>query len=80
VIAFEQSGRIDEVGAPHRIQNVGHRDVRGQQLRGIGRDVKLRFLPALDQHGRYTIEPVQPRLDLVGCHLPKLCLRRRVGA
>ena len=50
-----------------------------EQLRGIGHDVKLRFLPALHEHRRNSVQPVQARLDLIGRHLPQLGLRDVVG-
>ena len=50
-----------------------------QQLRGIGRDVKFRLLPALHDHRGDAVQPVQARLDLIGRHLPQLGLRHAVG-
>ncbi len=50
MIFFQQTGGIDQVGASHRLQDVGNRDTGHQQLGRIGNNVKLRLLPALDQH------------------------------
>src|SRR6185437_4323101 len=75
MIAFEESGGIDEVGTLHRIQDVGDGDVRGQQFRRVGRDVEFRLLSALHQNCGHAVQPVQSRLDVVGGHLPELGLR-----
>ena len=47
MIALKEPRRIDQIGAPHRFQNVGNGDIRRQQLGRIRRDVELGFLAAL---------------------------------
>ncbi len=74
----QQSGRIDQVGAPHRIQNVADRHPSRQQLRRIGRDGELRLLPTLHNDAGHAVQPVQPRLHVVVRHGPQLRLRNRV--
>ena len=59
VIALQQARRVDQVGAPHRVQNVGDGDAGGQQFRGIRHDVELRLLPALHDHGGDAVQAVQ---------------------
>ena len=49
MVLLQQSGRVNQVGPAHGIENVGDGNTRRQQLRRIRRDVKLRLLPALHQ-------------------------------
>ena len=72
MIALEQPGRIDHVGAADRVEDVGDRRLAPQHLRRIDGDVEFRHLPALHQHRRDAVQPVQPRLDLVGRELPEV--------
>jgi len=48
VIFFQQTGGIDQVSASHRFQDVGNGHTGHQQFGGVGDDMELRFLPALD--------------------------------
>ena len=59
MIALEQPRRVNQVGALHRVQNVGDGHARGEQLRRIRLNVKLRLLSALKHHARNPIQPVQ---------------------
>ena len=79
MVLLQQAGRVDEVGAPHRVENVGDRDACRQQLRWIRSDVEFRLLSSLHQHRRDAVEAVQARLQFVGGHRPELGLRNRVG-
>src|SRR5215475_5002915 len=74
VMFLQQSGRIDEVGPSYRLQDVVHGHARHQQFRGVGDDVELRFLTALDQDGRNAVQAVQTRLDFVRNYFPQLGL------
>ena len=47
MIALKKSRRIDQVGALHGVENISDRDVGGEQLGWVKRDVKLGLLPAL---------------------------------
>ena len=78
MIAFEQAGRIDQVGAPHGIENIGDGHVGLEQLRGVRADLEFRLFPALHEDGGNAIQPVQARLDVIGRQLPKIGLRCRV--
>ena len=79
MVLFEQAGRIDEVRAPHRIQNIGDRDARSQQLCRSGSDVELRFLAALHDHASHAVKPVQLRLKFVVRQRPELRLGHGIG-
>src|SRR5581483_1057424 len=79
MVAAEQARRIDQVGVIHRIQDVLQRHVRAKHSRRVGRNLKLGLLPALNQHTGHAIEPVEPRLQIVGSQLPELRLRNLVG-
>src|SRR4029077_8606391 len=63
----------------YRLQDVVHRHASHQQFRRVGDDVELRFLTALDQHSRNTVQAVQARLDFVRDHFPQLGLVQVVG-
>ena len=78
MVLAQQARRIDQVRVVHRVQNVLHSNVRSQHSRRIGRDLKLRLLPSLHQNAGHSIQPVQPRLELIGGQLPKLRLRNFV--
>ena len=77
VVAFEKAGRVNQVGAPHRFEQVGNRNTRLQKLGGIGNDVKLRLLAALHNHARHAIQAVQAGLEFVRGQFPELGLRNR---
>ena len=79
MVLLQQTGRIDQVGSPNRVEYVGDGDAGRQQLGGIGSDMKLRLLSALHHHGGHAIETIEARLQIVGCHRPELRLRDRVG-
>ncbi len=55
MVLAEQARRIDEIGVVHRVQNVLHSHVRSQHSRRVGRDLKLRLLPALHQYARDSV-------------------------
>ena len=78
VIALQQSWRVDKIGSPHGIQDVGHGHSRRQQLGRVWRDVKFRFLSALHDHGGYAFQAIEARLHLIRRHLPQLGLRHAV--
>src|SRR4029077_19753659 len=79
MIAFKQAGRVDEVRALDRVENVSYRDARGEQPGRVGFDVKFRFLSSLNQHSRDAVQSIQAWLDVVGSKFPELSLRNRVG-
>ena len=78
MVSAQQARRIDQVRVVHRVQNVLHSHVRPQHSRRIGRDLKLRLLSSLHQNAGHPIQPVQPRLELIGGQFPKLRLRNFV--
>ena len=78
MVLLKQARRIDEVRTLYRVENVGDRDARSQQLRGFRRDVELGLLAALHQNSSNAIEAIEARLQLVSCHCPKLRLRNGV--
>ena len=78
MVLLKQSGGIDQVRTLYRVQNVVDRDARSQQFRGFRRDVELGLLAALHQHSSNAIEAIEPWLQLVSCHCPKLRLRNGV--
>ena len=79
VIAVQQARRIDDVGAVDRRRRCRRSTSGAQHLRRIDRDVEFRPLPALDEHAGDAVQPIQPRLDVVGGQLPEIRLRHRVG-
>ncbi len=79
MVLLQQAGRINEVGAPHRVKNVADRHTGRQQLGGIGSDGEFRFLSALYDHRGHAVEPIEARLQIIGCHRPELRLRHSVG-
>ena len=70
MIAAEQARRIDQVRVIDGVQNVLQRHVRAQHSRGIGRHLKFRHLSALNQHAGDAIQPIQPRLQIIGRKFP----------
>ncbi len=79
MVAFEKAGRVNQVGAPHRFEEVGNRDTRLQEFGGIGDDMKLRLLATLHKNSRHAVQTVESWLKLVGGNFPKLRLWDRVG-
>src|SRR5580700_9495061 len=79
MVIFEQAGRIDEIRATNSVQNVGDGDTRGQQARGIRRNLKFRNAATLHDHCGDAIEAVEARLQVVGSNFPKIGLGDRVG-
>ena len=79
VVAGQQTGRIDDVRAIDGGQNIRNRHVGTQHLRGIDRHVDFRLLAPLDEDTGHPVQPVQARLELIGCQLPELRLRNLIG-
>ncbi len=80
MIFLQQPGRIDEVRASHRLEDVGNRNPGHQQLGRIGDDMKFRLLAALHEDCRDAVQPIQARLDFIGRHFPQPGLLNGVGA
>ena len=78
MLGLEQAGRVDQIAAADRVENRRHIDLGLQQFGRIGLDFELRLLPALHHDGRDAERPIQPRLELVGCHFPEPGLRHRI--
>ena len=66
----QEPGRINEIGPAYRIEEITNRHVRQQHLCRAGSNVKLWFLTSLHNYRRYAVQPIQARLQLVGCHFP----------
>jgi len=75
VIAFEESGRIDEIRAPDRIENIGYGDVGLEQLGGVRANLEFRLFPSLHQHRGDTVQSIEAWLDVIGRHLPQIRLQ-----
>ena len=71
MISFQQSRRINQIGAPHGVENVGHRDACRKQLGRIWGDMKFRLLPALHDHCGDAFQTVEPRFHFISCRLPQ---------
>ena len=80
MVAFQQARRIHQICALNCVENIGDGDAGREQLRGIGSYLELGFLTALDDYGGDTLQAIQPRLHLIGRHLPELGLRHGVGS
>ncbi len=80
VFVLQQAGRIDQVGFPNGVQNIGNSDPRGVQPSGIRSDLELRHTAALDENKRHAVEPVDARLQIVGGDFPELALGNGVGS
>ena len=77
MIVFEQAGRIDHVAAGDGVENAWHGDLRLKQLGGIGLDLELGNLAALQHYHRHAVDAVEARFDGVVGQFPE---RRSAGA
>jgi len=71
VVGFVKAGGLDEVGLLDGVDEVGDGERGGDELPGVGDDVKFGDLSALDGDGGDAIEAIERRLELVGGELPQ---------
>src|SRR5580700_4502164 len=60
MIAFQQSGRVHQIGAPNGLENVGYSHTRSQQFGWVRNNLEFRFLSTLDNDGRNSFQAIQP--------------------
>ena len=62
VIALEQPGRLDDIGAANCIEDVSDCGRSTQQFGRIRSNMKLRFLSTLHHHCSYAVQSIESRL------------------
>ena len=71
MVGLVQSGRLDDIGVLHSIDQVSEGYAGVLQARQVGNDVELGNLAALHGHGADAGDAVQRRLEIIGGDLPE---------
>src|SRR5215475_6535901 len=80
VIAFDEAGRVDDIGAADGIENVVDGDAGGYEARGIRGNLKFGDAAALYDDRGDAVEAIHARLDVVGSDFPKFVGRNAIGS
>ena len=71
MVGFVKAGGLDEVGLLDGVDEVGDGERGGDELPGVGDDVKFGDLSALDGDGGDAIETIEGRLEFVRGEFPE---------